>query len=692
MSPSKRKFRWGIMRSTGIKRYIDPISGCKIWRTNRKCRIPIDLYPCKVEESMTMKKVGDQTIGVIRRRRIDKEGNVSRFQEYHTSDEEEEEFSEHPPYNKYGFVDHPQLQMEDQRNKFAPYPLPPQEGNMNGWLTDDANDSDLESTASNQPMSLTMEDIVTNNLNNGNGNGNGGGNNGCTYKGFVACGPRDFDRTGGAVALTRWIEKMESVIDNSGCLANQRVKYVASSFIGKALTWWNTQVQARGRDAANAMVWDDFKELLTTEFCPSNEIEKLEGEFWNHSMVGDDHVGYTDRFHELAKLVPYLVTPEAKHVTKYINGLPSQIHGMLRATQPTTIQAVILTAGILTDEAVRSGTLAKAGEKRKKRDEASKSKSVGKDKKKAKGGRGFVATVPPRRENGNFPKCARCKGFHDEKRTCLGDGGFVATVPPRRENGNFPKCARCKGFHAEKDHAWVLQLPTGRSHCQRPDRTLVRHVEPIRAVRPKDSRELVMSVEAWITYVQIVLSGTDDDPNVVTGTYSLNNLYATVLFDSGVDFSFISTKFAPLLNEKPSIANPGYMIEVATGKKEEVDRIFRGCRLELGDSIFPIDLILLGQGSFDVIIGMGERNVRKTKMLMSTKANEPTLSDIPIVRNCEDVFPDDLSGLPPQRQVEFHIDLIPRATPVAKSPYRLAPSEMQELSKQLQELQDKGER
>ncbi|GJT17641.1 hypothetical protein Tco_0876347 [Tanacetum coccineum] len=132
MSSSKRKFHWGIMRSTGIKRYIDPIFGCKIWRTNRKCRIPIDLYPCKVEERLTLKKVGDQMIRVIQRRRIDKEGNVSRFQEYHTSDEEEEELSEHPPYNKYGFVDHPQLQRKDQRNKFAPYPLPPQEGNMNG--------------------------------------------------------------------------------------------------------------------------------------------------------------------------------------------------------------------------------------------------------------------------------------------------------------------------------------------------------------------------------------------------------------------------------------------------------------------------------------------------------------------------------------------------------------------------------
>ncbi|GKF26519.1 hypothetical protein Tco_0082413 [Tanacetum coccineum] len=76
---------------------------------------------------------------------------------------------------------------------------------------------------------------------------------------------------------------------------------------------------------------------------------------------------------------------------------------MLRATQPATIQAAILTAGILTVEAVRSGTLAKAGKKRKERDEASKSESVGKDEKKAKGGRGFIAAVPPRRENGNFP-------------------------------------------------------------------------------------------------------------------------------------------------------------------------------------------------------------------------------------------------------------------------------------------------
>ncbi|GJX86649.1 putative reverse transcriptase domain-containing protein [Tanacetum coccineum] len=189
------------------------------------------------------------------------------------------------------------------------------------------------------------------------------------------------------------------------------------------------------------------------------------------------------------------------------------------------------------------------------------------------------------------------------------------------------------------------------------------------------------------------------DPNVLTGTFSLNDHFATVLLDSGVDFSFISTKFTPLLNVKPSIVSPGYVIEVSNGKKEEVNRIIRDCKLELENSLFTIDLIPLGHGSFDVIVGMdwlsknkveivchenvvripleggevlhvqGECTLGGTKTLMSMKANEPELSDIPVVRDFIDVFPEDLSGLPPQRQVEFCIDLIPGATSVAKSPY-----------------------
>ncbi|GJV64658.1 hypothetical protein Tco_1475486 [Tanacetum coccineum] len=86
----------------------------------------------------------------------------------------------------------------------------------------------------------------------------------------------------------------------------------------------------------------------------------------------------------------------------------------------------------------------------------------------------------------------------------------------------------------------------------------------------------------------------------------------------------------------------------------------------------------------------GERAVRITKALKSAKEDEPRLSDISVVCEFEYVFPEDLLGLPLQRQVEFRIDLVPGATPIAKSPYRLALSEMQELSGKLQELQDKG--
>ncbi|GKA53153.1 reverse transcriptase domain-containing protein [Tanacetum coccineum] len=124
---------------------------------------------------------------------------------------------------------------------------------------------------------------------------------------------------------------MESVIENNGCTDNQRVKYAASSFINKALTWWNTQVQTRGRKAANEMTWESFKAFLVEEFFPSNEME-------NYSRV--------------------------KNARTVLHGFVLQIFEC-RATQPTMIQSAILTSRILTDEGVRCGTLSKGNEKRK---------------------------------------------------------------------------------------------------------------------------------------------------------------------------------------------------------------------------------------------------------------------------------------------------------------------------------------
>ncbi|GJY19525.1 putative reverse transcriptase domain-containing protein [Tanacetum coccineum] len=126
---------------------------------------------------------------------------------------------------------------------------------------------------------------------------------------------------------------------------------------------------------------------------------------------------------------------------------------------------------------------------------------------------------------------------------------------------------------------------------------------------------------------------------------------STVLF-SGSDFSFIFTEFVPYLNVKPSILKPDYVLEVANGKKVETDRIIRGCKLELGDSLFTIDLIPFGHGSFDVIVVMDWLSRHK--------------AEIVFMRRFPVVFPEELSGFPPQRQVGFCIDLVSGATSVVK--------------------------
>ncbi|GJQ97195.1 putative reverse transcriptase domain-containing protein [Tanacetum coccineum] len=195
-----------------------------------------------------------------------------------------------------------------------------------------------------------------------------------------------------------------------------------------------------------------------------------------------------------------------------------------------------------------------------------------------------------------------------------------------------------------------------------------------------------------------VLGGGDANPgsNTITGTFLLNDHHAYKLFDLGADRSFVSNTFSALLDIIPSALDIRHPFNI---------------------DLMPIDL-----GSFDVIIGMdwlaknhavivcdekivripygneilivqgdkSDKEKKSTLSIISYKSKEKRLEDVPTVRDFPEVFPEDLPGLPPIRQVEFQIDLVPGAAPVARAPYRLAPSKMEELSTQLQELSDKG--
>ncbi|GKA78346.1 putative reverse transcriptase domain-containing protein [Tanacetum coccineum] len=174
--------------------------------------------------------------------------------------------------------------------------------------------------------------------------------------------------------------------------------------------------------------------------------------------------------------------------------------------------------------------------------------------------------------------------------------------------------------------------------------------------------------------------GTNPDSNIVMGTFLLNNCYASMLFNSGADRSFVSSTFSALLDVAPSTLDTSYAIELANGINLEINVVLRGCMLGLLGHSFDIYLMPIELGSFDVIIGMDwlakyhalivsdEKIVRipygdevlikgcqvylaqVTSKKNEDKSEEKRLEDVPIIREFSDVFPEDLPGLPPARQ------------------------------------------
>ncbi|GKE01263.1 putative reverse transcriptase domain-containing protein [Tanacetum coccineum] len=234
-------------------------------------------------------------------------------------------------------------------------------------------------------------------------------------------------------------------------------------------------------------------------------------------------------------------------------------------------------------------------------------------------------------------------------------------------------------------------------------------------------------------------AGTNPDSNVVTRMFLLNHRYASILFDTGADRSFISTTFSSLIDITPTTLDHFYDVELADGKIIRINTIILGCTLNFLDNPFNINLMLVELDSFNVIIGMdwlskyhavidcaekivripwgnetlivhgdgsNQGNETRLNIISCTKTHkyllkghnvflayvttketkdksrEKRLEDVPIIRDFPEVFPEDLLGLPLTRQVEFQINLMPSVATVARAPYRLAPSGMKELSKQ----------
>ncbi|GJS23277.1 putative reverse transcriptase domain-containing protein [Tanacetum coccineum] len=426
----------------------------------------------------------------------------------------------------------------------------------------------------------------------------------CFYADFMKCQPLNFKGTEGVVGLTRWIEKMESVFNISGCTIENQVKFATCTLLGAALTWWNGQIRTLGPEAY-AMTWEVLKKKITDKYCPQGEIKKLEIKLWNLKVKGNDVPAYTKRFQELTLICTKFVANETEKVDKYISGLLTHLWEL-------------------------------------------------------------SSNLELKREADDYPV-----NNHGSPTASLQE----ADLSPRSSNmgtgewkpygGSLPKCTKCHLHH----NGPCTQRKRGEMHGN-----------PV--------------------------------ANVSRDTFLLNNHYASILFDTGADRSFISTAFSSLINIAPTPLENYYKVELADGKLVGIDTIIRGCTLNFLDHPFNIDLMPVELGSFDVIIGMDwlrrchavivcdEKLVQipygnETLTFRGNKSSNERESRLTVIscskaqeymaKGCQD-----LPGLPPARPVEFQIDLILGVAPVARAPYRLAPSEMKELSAQLQELSDKG--
>ncbi|GJW40562.1 putative reverse transcriptase domain-containing protein [Tanacetum coccineum] len=512
-------------------------------------------------------------------------------------------------------------------------------------------------------------------------------------------------------------------VRNDASGSGPKVKFAAATLEGPTLTWWKTKVATMGLETINQMPWTEMKQLITAEFYPIEEIQRMEHELWNLKIKEYDIVAYTQRFNELALMCPRMVEPERVKVDAYIRGLTDNIKGEVTSSKPADLnEAVRMSHKLMEQKSQARNERILEGKKRKWENlQGGNSNGKGNQKDNSrqtlqnnqKQGNTRAKVFAP--TDGKLPLCERCFTRHVGQCTI--------------------KCHKCGKVGHKARYCREKSVATGANaqpiwtcyDCGEQGHTRNRCPKKVKQEEVGEVRGRAYAIK----------DAEPKGPNVVTGTFLLNNRYASVLFDSGSDRR--NTRFSSLLNIKPIKIGDSYEVELADGRIVSTNTILKGCTLSLVNHIFEIDLMPIELGTFDVIIGMdwlvkhdavivcGEKVVRiphgnktltiegdkggsRLKIISCIKArkyveqgchlflahvtkkksNEKRMEDVPVIRDFLEVFPKELPGLPPPRKVEFQIDLVPRAAPVARAPYRLAPSEMKELSVQLQELLEKG--
>ncbi|KAL0537838.1 hypothetical protein IC582_026827 [Cucumis melo] len=474
-----------------------------------------------------------------------------------------------------------------------------------------------------------------------------------------------------------WLSSLETIFRYMKCPEDQKVQCAVFMLTDRGTAWWETTERMLGGDVSQ-ITWQQFKESFYAKFFSASLRDAKRQEFLNLEQGDMTVEQYDAEFDMLSRFAPEMIATEAARADKFVRGLRLDIQGLVRAFRPAThADALRLAVDLSLQERANSSKTAGRG-------------STSGQKRKAEQ---QPVPVPQR----NFRPGGEFRSFQQKP--------FEAGEAARGK----PLCTTCGKHHLGRCLFGTRTCFKCRQEGHTADRCPLRLTgiaQSQGAGAPHQGRVFATN------RTEAEKAGT-----VVTGTLPVLGHYALVLFDSGSSHSFISSAF------------------VSHARLE-----VKACQIEISGHVIEVTLIVLDMLDFDVILGMdwlaanhasidcsrkevtfnppslasfkfrggGSKSlpqvisaIRASKLLsqgtwgilasvVDTREADVSLSSEPVVRDYPDVFPEELPGLPPHREVEFAIELEPGTVPISRAPYRMAPAELKELKVQLQELLDKG--
>ncbi|XP_052197391.1 uncharacterized protein LOC127804559 [Diospyros lotus] len=554
---------------------------------------------------------------------------------------------------------------------------------------------------------------------------------------FMALRPSEFRGGTDALAAEEWMMAMEKHLRTIGCSDTQKVQLATYLFRGGAERWWET---VRQRFVGREPSWAEFRELFNANYFPAWVRDQKTYEFIELTQGNRTVAQYEEEFISLTRFAPELVCTEEKKASKFQRGLRVDIRFHLAGAQITNYATLVQRAHIIEKERseLRAVQAAARG--------SGSTRGQGNDRKR-KGAPGFsgnVTDIPPcttcgKRHRGVCKACYGCGQLGHMKNDCPQGKGItgnreVTCYRCGRKGHTFNVCRQQPQQGGQRYGNQGNKMGQWQS-VPRLQGTAPPLAPPLRQGTTDISRPHTQGRAFALTSTE-----AEKGKDTVQGILSLYDIDVCVLFDTGSTHSFVAPRIVCHIPFSSTLL-PYYLIVSTPGGVELVgSEIYRDCKIMVHDKELPGDLIILDIHDFDLILGMdwlsrhyakvdcrckvihfesphqpvisyrGIKPMSSTPMISAMKAkklmrhgceaylafvttgkkNNTELSDIPVVREFPDVFPDELPGLPPLREVEFSIELMPGTQPVSKAPYRMALNELKELRVQLEELIEKG--